>query len=316
MECAIEGCRKVREKRGWCSAHYKRWARHGDPEGGGPPRARERSCDVEGCPEPHRGHGFCTKHLSRWRAGKDPAAPTWRDLTLEERFWRNVDKDGPLPETDPQLGPCWLWAAGKTGAGYGAFSSGDGNVTLAHRWAYVQELGPIDHGLHLDHLCRRRHCVRPSHLDPVPCRVNLMRSPIALPAINASKTRCPVGHEYTPENTRITKAGTRECKQCRRATMRRHAARERAKRPATETLTSAQESELIAWIASGRALALREAAGMTLADVAHVLSAGSRSTIGRWERGNAFPRRDHAVRYYRFLLAFASSARNSGGEVS
>lgn len=34
----------------------------------------------------------------------------------------------------------------------------------------------------------------------VTSRENIMRSPIAMGAINASKTHCPQGHEYTPEN--------------------------------------------------------------------------------------------------------------------
>ena len=29
--CKIEGCGKRVEARGWCSAHYTRWKRHGDP---------------------------------------------------------------------------------------------------------------------------------------------------------------------------------------------------------------------------------------------------------------------------------------------
>ncbi|TGV15839.1 hypothetical protein EN816_00885 [Mesorhizobium sp. M8A.F.Ca.ET.173.01.1.1] len=29
--CSIPDCDKAAEKRGWCTAHYKRWQRHGDP---------------------------------------------------------------------------------------------------------------------------------------------------------------------------------------------------------------------------------------------------------------------------------------------
>ena len=32
--CSIEGCSNVHEARGWCSSHYRRWKRHGDPFAG------------------------------------------------------------------------------------------------------------------------------------------------------------------------------------------------------------------------------------------------------------------------------------------
>ena len=39
--CSIEGCDKPVDSRGWCSAHYTRWLRHGDPLAGRrTPRAR------------------------------------------------------------------------------------------------------------------------------------------------------------------------------------------------------------------------------------------------------------------------------------
>ena len=36
--CAILGCATPHEARSWCKKHYKRWLRHGDPLGGGPPQ--------------------------------------------------------------------------------------------------------------------------------------------------------------------------------------------------------------------------------------------------------------------------------------
>jgi len=203
-------------------------------------------------------------------------APTWHDLTLDERFWRNVDKCGPLVAEIPELGPCWLWTAAKNGNGYGAFSPGGGVTALAHRWIYERENGQIDSSLHLDHLCRRPACIRPSHLDPVPCRTNLMRSPIAPAAINAGKTHCNYGHEFTPENTRVYEDGHRECKACRRERTRRHHSRQRADQVAQEIeagarLTADQESILRAWIQSGQALTLRESAGFSRAAAAQVL---------------------------------------------
>lgn len=37
--CAVEGCGKTVEKRGWCNAHYARWRRSGDANEGRPLRA-------------------------------------------------------------------------------------------------------------------------------------------------------------------------------------------------------------------------------------------------------------------------------------
>lgn len=36
--CSIDGCDKPMLARGWCSKHWTRWQRHGDPLGGGTPK--------------------------------------------------------------------------------------------------------------------------------------------------------------------------------------------------------------------------------------------------------------------------------------
>jgi hypothetical protein len=298
MECSIENCSRNREKRGFCGPHYKRWLRHGDPLAGGPsPVPGGAICGIGDCGKRAKRRGLCPKHWERQAAGKDPAAPSWHDLTDEERFWPKVDKNGPIPRERPDLGPCWVWIAGKTGSGYGAFGIGHTEIDLAHRWCYRLLVGPIPDGLEIDHLCRNRACVRPDHLEPVPHRTNILRSPITPATINAGKAYCDHDHEFTPENTRIKKDGTRECKECRREITRRY----RARQQQPPRLTADEKAELCEWVASGRAIALREGAGLRLEDAARDLSAGSKSTVGRWETGVAFPRRDYAVRYYRFL---------------
>jgi hypothetical protein len=39
---------------------------------------------------------------------------------------------------------------------------------------------------------------------------------------NTTKTHCPYGHPYTPDNTRITKQGARQCKTCMYLRQRRN----------------------------------------------------------------------------------------------
>ena len=85
-------------------------------------------------------------------------------LVAGDRFWAKVDK-GIF---------CWDWLGGKSN-GYGRFWV-EGRLVQAHRWAYETMVGPIPEGLTLDHLCRVRYCVNPSHLEPVTLGENIRRS--------------------------------------------------------------------------------------------------------------------------------------------
>ncbi len=83
--------------------------------------------------------------------------------TPEERFWPNVDKNGPVPRHHPELGPCWVWTAGKYASGYGCFFVG-GVHAYAHRYAFETEIGGLPDGYGVDHVCNNRSCVRVSHM--------------------------------------------------------------------------------------------------------------------------------------------------------
>lgn len=69
--CTIEGCDRKSFAKGWCSAHYNRWRRNGDP-GGADVQARRTGCKVEGCDAKHQGQGYCQTHRYRWRSNGDP----------------------------------------------------------------------------------------------------------------------------------------------------------------------------------------------------------------------------------------------------
>jgi hypothetical protein len=152
--------------------------------------------------------------------------------TAEERvavFWSRVDRDGPVPEYAPHLGPCWLWLGSTTHDGYGKVGwreAGQTHQPLAHVWAYRVWVGPIGDGLELDHLCRTRACVRPSHLEPVTKRVNCYRGE-SFAAENARKRHCINGHPFDEANTSLSEAGVRRCLMCSRAKTARYRARKR-----------------------------------------------------------------------------------------
>lgn len=78
-------------------------------------------------------------------------------------FWSNVNKDGPVPEHMPELGPCWVWTAGRFACGYGQFAKGRPS-RYAHRISWALANGPVPDGLWVLHKCDNRPCVRPDHL--------------------------------------------------------------------------------------------------------------------------------------------------------
>lgn len=119
----------------------------------------------------------------------------------DARFWSFVTT----------VGDCWLWTGGIHKNGYASFRVA-GVRTMAHRWAYEHFVGPIPDGLQIDHLCRVRHCVNPSHMEPVTPRENTNRSPLA----RVHRTHCPEGHPYDEANTYYEAAsGCRRCRICR-----------------------------------------------------------------------------------------------------
>lgn len=133
-------------------------------------------------------------------------------IPLEVRLWAKVNKNGPVPDYAPHLGPCWLWTAHRSSHGYGRVGV-DGKGRQAHRVVYELLVGPIPDGMQLDHLCRVRHCVNPAHVEPVTPRENYRRGFSAF-GVNARKTECPQGHPYDEANTYFTPGGGRKCRAC------------------------------------------------------------------------------------------------------
>jgi hypothetical protein len=136
-------------------------------------------------------------------------------VQLIKTFWSHVNKNGPIPKHRPSLGRCWLWT-GAIARTYPKFRAGLKNVG-AHRFAYELKNGKIPEGKQLDHLCRVRHCVRPTHTEPVTHRINQLRGN-TLGARNLAKKNCPYGHPLT----KVKGQNRRHCITCRRKEWRRY----------------------------------------------------------------------------------------------
>ena len=116
-------------------------------------------------------------------------------------------------------------------SGYGHVGEGGrgGREVSVHRVVWEHFRGPIPDGLELDHIdsCLRIRCCNPECLDPVTHLENQRRRA-------ARRWCCGNGHEYTPENTRITPQGWRDCRRCKAD---REAARRRRLREARQAAT-------------------------------------------------------------------------------
>lgn len=142
-----------------------------------------------------------------------------REYSLDQqeirvRFWDKIHF--PFPSE------CWEWKAQIQPNGYGRFNIH--RIALyAHRVAYELAIGSIPDGLVLDHICRNRKCVRPSHLEPVTPKENLLRGerPFIIP-YNSKKTHCKRGHVFNEKNTYYYANGSRICRVCGKLRARKY----------------------------------------------------------------------------------------------
>lgn len=129
------------------------------------------------------------------------------DVTALARFEAKVEKH----EADCECcNGCWFWTAHMV-KGYGRLRF-EGKVAAAHRVAYVLFVGPIPEGHDLHHVCVRRSCANPWHLQVVTRATHRHVEGV-----------CSNGHAYPAEN-RYARKG-RRCAICLAAAVERHRVR-------------------------------------------------------------------------------------------
>lgn len=83
--------------------------------------------------------------------------------TFLERFWKRVNKDGPIPAHMPHLGKCWVWTGTLNQSGYGQVKK-QGEAPMCHRLTFEWSNGKIPKAHQVLHKCDNPPCVNPEHL--------------------------------------------------------------------------------------------------------------------------------------------------------
>ena len=150
----------------------------------------------------------------------------------EDRFALKVDRNGPVPEHRPELGPCHVWTGNCDKSGYGYFyyhdDSGKLRRTRAHRWLLghlrgkplSREVVGKEDGCHH---CDNPPCVNQDHLYVGTRKQNIADAVARKRMWQQKVTHCPKGHEYTYNPS----GKHRRCQECENAALR--AARRAAK---------------------------------------------------------------------------------------
>jgi hypothetical protein len=134
---------------------------------------------------------------------------TFLSNSIAERFFKYAGKKA--------YDECWPWRGYVAPNGYGELSkgrSGRGHHS-AHRVSWMLFNGLIPTHLVVDHLCRNRICVNPTHLRLCSDRENILCG-MSLAAQNSRKSNCKNGHPLHDAYIIHHKDGTtqRRCRIC------------------------------------------------------------------------------------------------------
>lgn len=173
-------------------------------------------CQGVPCPRPTYAFGLCKAHRERVVTTGDlaPDRPFAQNLKWPENLLRRLVFHAPGPLTTGCVTVALKPRSSQ--ATYRRVSvNGEARSAYVAVWEWLR--GAIPEGKVIDHLCRNGACVNPGHLEPVTVRENTLRG-VGPSAVNAAKTHCLRGHQFTEENTyRPPKEPhKRKCRECGR----------------------------------------------------------------------------------------------------
>jgi hypothetical protein len=171
------------------------------------------------CDREARRGSLCPGHKSKLqrtgvRGGTLPRA----GLDKLGRYLLRVDRRG--------ADECWPWTGSRNEHNYGRVADDDGHWVRAHRFGFTKLIRPLEPGEVVDHTCHNsdescpggdtcehRACQNPAHWEATDDETNGARGK-SFSAVNARKTHCKWGHEFTEDNTYRRPNGGRQCKTC------------------------------------------------------------------------------------------------------
>ena len=192
----------------------------------------KKKCSVDGCEEWSRRWGYCSKHSQRYQKYGDPLFTKYRTGPLADRLKGSTDASAGEDGCHPWTGDC-------NENGYGVIKF-EGKTYIVTRAVMKEHLGrDLKSEEHVLHTCDNPPCSNRKHLyigDPARNAKDRSDRGRHWRDRTESKTRCKNGHEYTPENTYMTKTG-RSCVTCRKDANERYY--NRKKGGGSKSLTSA-----------------------------------------------------------------------------
>jgi hypothetical protein len=130
---------------------------------------------------------------------------------------------------------CWKWNGFHDNKGYGLLHVSGTQRIAVHRLTYQLWRDPIPETLVSDHLCAKKWCANPWHIELVTNGENVRRGDHSGPGgLRRTKDTCVHGHPLTEQNTRIVKKATgtyqRRCRICANQWLRDYYARQKVQR--------------------------------------------------------------------------------------